>query len=698
MSLRHYFKDSKNSFWLFVLFIWLICTIIDRIWWNFFSITPSWDQADYLNSAVDHARALSFLKGDSVSGFKSLLDLSPKIPPLASIVNGAIMAFSGDSPHEAAWSLSIWNGFLIFNITSWGLYLRGKRFSLFCVFITAISPFIFQLRTDYVLELPLISAITFYLFHLGRWCDPKMGGRWSQLILSTIGSVISLLIKQSSLLVILPAYFFVFVLSFGRDIRFRCQFFFLLFTNLLFIYPWLSHNWIMTLGGTYRAVFESARIEGDPSLLDFRSIFWYFPYLNFQFGSIIFFGGLSGLILIFLSFIKSFSSTSQLKNNINVINFRWKWVIFNLVSSWTFTTFIPNKDIRYIACTIPLITILLALGIDKWFTWIKINFKFKLNSLFLIPPLSLSLLPILYKFNTVYPAQNKYYPVEEIVLEVNSNLTSNKKTTVIVVPSTPEVNQHNVTFFGRMKGGNILGRQLGQSLSHEKYVLQQSNWIVLAEGDQGSVSNNSLALDVAIRESGYFNQVRKFPRKNGGNYSLWKRNDTAPKPKMFHSTFDELAMKMGKGPLGIKMIFDEIAIQHMIDGHFQYQSSIREKALSKIISNPNDIKSLWTLTLLKILANRPNEADIYLEGLEALIPSNPWPSTYRSIVNLAALKPRKASKIADIAHLNHKNKVLKGLGDVGAVLGGNFFRLSSSIESIPLAINDIDQLLEAQNK
>ena len=50
--------------------------------------------------------------GDGFSGFSSLLDKSPKIPPLASIINGSFIAFAGDTPHEAAWSLSFWNGFL----------------------------------------------------------------------------------------------------------------------------------------------------------------------------------------------------------------------------------------------------------------------------------------------------------------------------------------------------------------------------------------------------------------------------------------------------------------------------------------------------------------------------------------------------------------------------------------------------------
>ena len=685
--------NQKYIFWLLVLLIWTLSTIVDRIWWNFFSITPSWDQADYLNSAVEHARAFSLLGGERVLDFTSFLDLSPKIPPLASIVNGVVIAFAGELPHKASWSLSLWNGFFIFNIASWGLYLKGKKFSFFCVLLSVFSPFLFHLRTDYVLELPLISAITFYLFHLGRWSDSSKGGKWIQLIIASIACSSSLLIKQSSLLVIIPSCLFIFILSFKRDMKFRFQFLCLLIINFLAILPWFYHNWIMILSGTYRAVFESAALESDPSIFNFKSIFWYFPYLDNNFGSIILFFGLSGLLFIFLSHLGSFKDKIRLINLLNENNYKWIWIYFNLFASWTFTTFIPNKDERYIAGTIPLIILLLALGLCKWSDWTNSYFKF--NGLFLIFPLSFLFSPSIQKLKTLEKSQSKYFPVEDIISIIKSDKITDKKETVIVVPSTPDVNQHNVSYFGRMQGGNILGRQLGQSILHEKPVLDYSNWIILAEGDQGSVPSNSLELDKSIRESGVFIKFREFPRKNGGSYSLWKRSLLSTKPKQFHNRFIQLASKMENGPSGIKLIFDEIAIHHMIDGHFKYKNIVRDKALLRIRSDSQNIESLWTLSLLKILSNRPSEADIYLKDLELLLPNNPWPSAYRSIVNLASWNPWKASLIADNAYSKNQNYFLKGIGDISAVSAGAFWRLPSTLNSVPTAIKNVDVIIKS---
>tara|TARA_B100000945_G_scaffold885_1_gene766 strand:- start:518 stop:1882 length:1365 start_codon:yes stop_codon:yes gene_type:complete len=454
----------------------------------------------------------------------------------------------------------------------------------------------------------------------------------------------------------------------------------------------------MILSGTYRAVFESASIEGDPSVLGLKSIFWYFPYLDNHFGSVIFFFGFSGIIFVFLTYVRTLNSKVKLEDFFNNNNYKWTWIYYNLITCWTFTTFIPNKDERYIACTIPLIILLLALGFSKWIDWLETYFKFKSYSLLLIPPLTFLFPSSINRFNTFENISSKYYPVEEIISIVRSHKDFDDKETVIVIPSTPDINQHNVSYFGRMQGGNILGRQLGQSLLHIEPVLKYSNWIILAEGDQGSVSSNSLALDKSIRDSSIFIKVREFPREKDGSYSLWKRSSSSLKQNEFHNRFIQLANGMKQGPLGIKSIFDEIEIQHMLDGHFKYQNIVRDEALSELNFNSENVESLWSLSLLKILSNRPAEADIYLRNLESLLPTNPWPSAYRTIVNLASWNPWKASLIADRANKRNPNYFLKSLGDISALFRGAFWRLNSASQSVPHAIKSIDQALKPIKK
>ena len=50
-------------FWAALLLIWLLATGADRLWWELQTGLPAWDQADYLNSALDHGRAIGVLPG-----------------------------------------------------------------------------------------------------------------------------------------------------------------------------------------------------------------------------------------------------------------------------------------------------------------------------------------------------------------------------------------------------------------------------------------------------------------------------------------------------------------------------------------------------------------------------------------------------------------------------------------------------------
>ena len=174
-----------------VVLIWLLATVLDRLWWIHQGGVPAWDQADYLNSALDHGRALGLLPGGSWQGWKALLDLSPKIPPLASLVNGSVMSFSGDEPAQAAWSLSLWHGLLLVAVAGWGRRLQGDGLGLLACLLVALAPALLELRTDYVLEMPLAAAVTLGLWRLDVWLDPQHGGRWGQAWVATLAAASS---------------------------------------------------------------------------------------------------------------------------------------------------------------------------------------------------------------------------------------------------------------------------------------------------------------------------------------------------------------------------------------------------------------------------------------------------------------------------------------------------------------------------
>jgi hypothetical protein len=198
--------------WLFrllLVLLWLVSTLVDRLWWHHSNSIPAWDQADYLNSALDHGRALGVLPGGSWQGWDALLDLSPKIPPLASLVNGTVMALAGDAPVQAAWSLSLWHGLLLVVVAAWALELRRPRpeargFALLGGGLVTLAPALLELTQ----RLRAGDAADGHgdVGALAAWAFGGIptGGRWWQALTAALACLLALLVKQSALLVLLP--------------------------------------------------------------------------------------------------------------------------------------------------------------------------------------------------------------------------------------------------------------------------------------------------------------------------------------------------------------------------------------------------------------------------------------------------------------------------------------------------------------
>ena len=80
------------------------------------------------------------MAGGHWQGWASLLDLSPKIPPLASLVNGTVIALAGDSPDQASWALALWHALLLLVVACWGRQLLNPGFGLLCATLVALTP------------------------------------------------------------------------------------------------------------------------------------------------------------------------------------------------------------------------------------------------------------------------------------------------------------------------------------------------------------------------------------------------------------------------------------------------------------------------------------------------------------------------------------------------------------------------------
>ena len=667
--------------------IWLLATAGDRLWLALDRRLPSWDQADYLNSAVDHGRALGLVAGGLWQGWASLLDLSPKIPPLASLVNGTVIALAGDSPDEASWALALWHALLLLVVACWGRQLLNPGFGLLCAALVALTPALTHLRVDFTLDMPLVASCCLALWLLGRWQAPERGGHWGQALTAALALAMALLVKQSALLVVALPSAWVAITAMGRHGR-RLQVLAALALVLGLVFPWLHHNWITTLGGTNRAVFESAANEKDPPVLSLASWLWYVQRLPSQLGPVL------PLPALGVALVTAWRSRQKLvpwlRHPLGSLPEGWGWLIGCLLAGWLVTSLSPNKDSRYITPVLPLLMMVISRGwwaVGSWFqgrqgqTWTA--------------AIALASGLISAGLTTTMAAANQIRseapPSLESAIGHLRAVVGTAPTTLVVLPGHADLNEQNVSTFGRRQAGQIEGRRAGLQRRDHDLVLQRSEWFLLASGDQGTQREPLQELSRRVRRDGRFEKVGQWPWDQGRNIELWRRRSGAPGGHLetFDQEFIRLARGMETGPAGLAKVMSRIGIEHQLDGHFLYQERVKAWAEQRLQQDPHDADALWSLALLATLQNRPQLAQARFGQLQSQQPDNPWPSGYRAVVLLADWQPGTARHLLGLTAASKNQPVLQGLEDLSRVLSGDLGSLRSLGQTLPAAIDQV---------
>jgi 4-amino-4-deoxy-L-arabinose transferase-like glycosyltransferase len=664
--------------WLVLLGIWLLATSADRAWLWADQRLPAWDQADYLNSAVDHGRALGLLAGGGWPGWAGLLDLSPKIPPLSSLVSGSVMAASGEGVDAASWVLSLWHGVLLLVVAFWGRQLLSPGFGLLAAALVALAPALSSLRVDFTLDMPLTACCCLALWLLWLWQRRDGGGRWGQALAAGGAIAAALLIKQSALLVLaLPALW-----SFAQAQRHpqrRWQGWAALALVVALLLPWLHHNWISTLGGTERAVVSSGAEEGDPGSLDPRSLIWYPRLWSQQLGIVTLAAGVGGLGL--LAWRRQRWEAG------------WGWLLGAAISGWLCTSLSPNKDPRYIAPVLPLLVLLLARGWWELGCWLAR----RRNRRWAGAALSLGIFSAGGIAAQASLRELKQEPASSVVAVMHSlrQRVGNQPTTLLIAASSPDLNEQTLTLLGRERGGQILVRRLGRSPGQQELALEQGQWWLIATGDQGTNRRSAKALSQAVRRDGRYEQVDTWPWTHQRQLELWQRKPGAPPARGFEQRFIALARGLEQGPKGLAAVFEAIGPWHLLDPRFSYQQGVKAWADRQLQRHPNDRDALWSLALLAVLQNRPQQADHWFAQLERLEGRGHWPSAYRSVVQLADWRSCTAARAADTPGTDaESSSVLLALRDLSRSLCFDPRGPLHLNRSLPGAIHTITQQLK----
>ncbi|MEG3848193.1 phospholipid carrier-dependent glycosyltransferase [Microcoleus sp. herbarium19] len=501
---------------LFVLgTIWLLGAISDRLWFALDRSIPAWDQAEYLTSTLNYLQALQHPQWFSGEWWTNFWLLSTKIPPLAYVLTVPFLQVFGTGGDRATLVHLLFSAILLASVYSLGVQLFNRQVGLWAAAICVLLPGLYRFRLQFLLDFPLTAAITFCFYCLTMWKQEAessaadfvadvadgyipVGTRqcpvpttrlsffWAIAFGISLG--LSILVKHTTVLFMFAPIVWLAVgavrqKAWGRLAQLAGS----LLLSVAVFGPWARTNWLLILTGGKRATFDSAIAEGDPALNTIGAWIYYAQHLPKHVSWPLLLIPSVGLILYW--------RRRQDSSSISHIN-SCRWLAVFWVGAYLINSLNINKDDRYVLPYLPVLAIFLAYCLTLWprkwgpqIRWGTIGLAIAAMLLHMWPlggSFGHNLVQIISPGNSSYPYLGKEWPHREVIAEI-IDTEPYLRSTLGVLPSTPEINQHNLNFYGALADFQVYGRQVGTNLKEVPQDVRSLSWFVTKTGAQGSI-------------------------------------------------------------------------------------------------------------------------------------------------------------------------------------------------------------------
>jgi len=578
--------------------IWLAGVISDRLWFTLDNTPPAWDQADYLNGVMNYWRALQTPEWFNSEWRRNFWLLSSKIPPFTYILTAGFVHFFGTSSDAATLVMLVFSAILLLSVYGLGVKLFNVSVGLWAAFICQLLPGLYRYRLEFLLDFPLTAVVTLSFFTLTLWqfyqpykphSNPPLseereskekafppsfftknnnddslkrkenlkeskaevfppltkggiGGVKPQLIPWLLAGIfgvslgIGLMVKQTSLFFL----FFPILWAFFEKIIQKkwgrlAQLITGLSLSVLICFPWYRTNWLLILTSGKRATIDSAIAEGDPALNTLSAWTYYAEILPLLLSWPLLLVPIVGLLIYWgkrQKFTVKFLFTPQIK-----------WLGIFLLGGYFLSSLNINKDARYILPLLPVFSLILAAGLLTWkgkwqryLPYITVGLSTLLMLLNIFPLPGANITKILSPKVTHYPYMGEKWHHQAVVEEIIKTAPY-LKSNLGVLPSTPEINQHNFSYYGKIANFQVSGRQVGIREDEVEKDERSLDWFLTKTGDQGSVPEAQKTIVNLV--------------ENGGSFQLqnsWQLPDNSTL-KLYHRLIPSVEVKPPQPPL-----------------------------------------------------------------------------------------------------------------------------------------------------
>lgn len=566
-------EEGGISNWLYRLgivgIIWLLGGISDRLWLAFDRSVPGWDQADYLNGALNYWNALQQPEWFNPDWWRSFWLLSNKIPPLHYILTAPFFNLFGITADAAMLVMILYSGILLTSVYGLGVILFNPTVGLWAAGICQILPGLYYYRLEFLLDYPLTAIVIASFWLLTVWnvhhrlvfcrdgsiTSPTGVNRhnfqgWVYSLLFGVSLGLALMLKQTALFFLFLPILWVLASSI-RHRQWLCltQLISSLAIAILICFPWYRTNWLLILTSGKRATIDSAIAEGDPALNTLGAWTYYSSVLPYLLSWCLLLVPLVGLILFALFKNKKNGSISPSPHHPISIRFKWTWLSVFLLGGYLLSSLNINKDARYILPLLPVLSLILAKGLLSWNSYRQKYVRWG-TIILAVVLMWLNIFPLGGDFLTAklsprvqhYPYTGKPFPHREVVQEI-INTSPYLRSTLGVLPSTPEINQHNFSFYGGQYNFQVAGRQVGVRKEEVEQDARSLDWFITKTGDQGSIPEAQKEIVQLVEEGGDFNLHKSWQLPDNSDLTLYHRLEPKVEVKAIKENLPTVSLK-----------------------------------------------------------------------------------------------------------------------------------------------------------
>ncbi len=525
---------------LILVTIWLLGAICDRVWFFLDKSVPSWDQADYLTGSLNYLQALQ--NSDLLNGewWQSLWFLSSKIPPLTYICTAFIQDIFGKGYDEATLIMLGFSAVLIFSVYGLGKVLFSDTVGLWAAALCQVMPGLYRYRLEFLLDYPLAAVVTLSFFCLTLWFftnnpPPALPLSPSPPFLLQAAAFglsfgLALMVKQTALFFLIAPIIWVMAVTI-RKRRWRrlLQLLGAFCLSTLIFGWWYRTNWLLILTSGKRATVDSAIAEGEAPLNTLAAWTFYWHQLPYQVS-------LPLLLVPIFALLLYWGKVKQRRRRLEGVklSIAFKWLAIYLIGAYLISCLNPNKDSRYVLPYLPALSVFLAYGLTRfqgvlgkrvrWGTF-GLAILLMLLNLFPIGGIPGNLVTqVLSDKVQHHPYLGQKFPHAQVINQIIQT-EPYLRTTLGVLPSTSEFNQHNFNYYGALKNFQVYGRQVGTRKSFVEKDARSISWFLTKTDNQGSVPKAQAAITKIVEQGGDFKLNKSWNLTDGSLLKLYHQKN-----------------------------------------------------------------------------------------------------------------------------------------------------------------------------